>query len=82
MAVAALDRRLSFTMFVKGLGQKIQGILSKAIEPEKKLELIVEAMATDVQGKRTTAREIRARMVALSDPDNQTLEPLGHRFPA
>ena len=76
MGVATLDRRLSFKMFVKGLGQKLQDILGKSIAPEQKLELILEEMATDVQVKRKTAREIRARMVALSDPENETLEPM------
>lgn len=76
MSVATLDRRLSFKMFVKGLGQKLQDILGKSIAPEQKLDLILEEMAVDVQAKRKTAREIRARMVALSDPENDTLEPM------
>lgn len=76
MSIAAIDRRLSFKMFVKGLGQKLQDILGRSLPPEQKLELILEQMAEDVQSKRKTARELRARMVALSDPENDTLEPM------
>ena len=76
MSIAALDRRLSFKLFVKGLGQKLQDILGKTIAPEKKLELILEEMARETYAKRKTAREIRARMMALCDPDSATLEPI------
>lgn len=76
MGVEAIDRRLSFKMFVKGLGQKLQGVLAKSLPPEEKLKVILEEMEKDVSSKRVTAREIRARMVALSDPTTETLEPM------
>ena len=76
MNIASIDRRLSFKLFVKGLGQKLQDILGRSIAPEQKLNLILEQMAQDVQSKRKTARELRARMIALSDSENDTLEPM------
>ena len=66
MNIVSIDRRLSFKLFVKGLGQKLQDILGRSIAPEQKLNLILEQMAQDVQSKRKTARELRARMIALS----------------
>ena len=76
MSMTVLDRRLSFKMFVKGIGQRLQDILGKSMPPDQKLMLILDEMAKDVQGKRKTAREIRARMVALSDVDTEQLEPM------
>lgn len=76
MAIVSLDTRLNFKLLVKGLGQKLQEILGKALPPEQKLQLILEQMRADVQTKRKTAREVRARMVALSDPESEQLEPM------
>ncbi len=76
MSVEALDKRMTFGMFVKGIGKRIQSVLSRAVPAEEKLDLILGEMEKDVQEKRVTARSIRARMVAISDPETKELEPL------
>lgn len=76
MNITALDSKINLGMFIKGLGNKIQGIMAKSISPEEKLRLIQDEMKNDVFNKRLTARNIRAKMVALSDPDTKELEPL------
>ena len=76
MAIEALDKRVSFGMFLKGIGQKLQGIMARSIAPEEKLKLILEEMGEDAHRKRVAARTIRAKMAALADPDTQQLEPL------
>lgn len=76
MKLESLDRRLTFGMFVKGIGEKLKGIMAKSITPEEKLRLIQEEMEKDVQDKRSTARNIRVKMTALSDPDTAEMEPI------
>ena len=76
MSTQALDKRITFGMFLKSIGQKLQGIMAKSISAEEKLQLITEEMEKDVASKRATARSIRAKMVALADPDTKELEPL------
>lgn len=74
--VTALDKRVDFKMFVKGMVNRVQGIMAKTMPAEEKLTLIIEEMKKDAEDKRVTARAIRAKMVALSDPDTAALEPL------
>ncbi len=76
MKVEALDKKMTFSMFVKGIGNKLKSIMAKTISPEEKLKLIENEMSQDVHSKRVTARTIRAKMVALADPDTAQLEPL------
>lgn len=72
----ALDKKITFGMFVKNLGDKLKGVMAKSISPEEKLELITAEMEKDVQEKRVTARGIRVKMLALKDPDTKELEPI------
>lgn len=71
-----LDSRVTFGMFIKNLGGKLQGIMAKSMSAEEKLSLILQEMSIDVQKKRVMARDIRSKMVALSDPDTAELEPI------
>lgn len=63
-------------MLVQGLGNRLKGIMAKTLSPEEKFALIKQEMKKDVEQKRLTARSIRAKMVALSDPDTAELEPM------
>lgn len=63
MTTAALDKRITFGMFVKNMGDKLKGIMARSISPEEKLNLILDEMSKDVQQKRITARDIRTKMV-------------------
>lgn len=72
----AIDNRVTFGMLVQGLANRLKGIMAKQLSPEEKLNLIKSEMKKDVEQKRITARSIRAKMVALSDPDTKELEPM------
>lgn len=76
MTIAALDGKINIRLFLKGLSQRIQGVMARSLPDEQKLSLIVEELARDTQEKRSTARNIRARMVALADAETAELEPL------
>ena len=76
MSVQALDKRMTFGMFVKGIGKKLQSIMARSISPEEKMDLILSEMEKDTQEKRVTARGIRAQMVAIADEESEDLEPL------
>jgi hypothetical protein len=72
----ALDDRVDFGMWVKGMAKTFQGILARTLSDEAKLELIIKAMTDDVQEKRVLARQIGSQMRAMADPDTADLEPL------
>lgn len=72
----ALDKSLSFSMFIKGIATKLKNVMAKTISPEEKLALIQGEMEADMLAKKATARNIRSKMVALCDPDTDELEPI------
>ncbi len=76
MTIEALDKRVTFGMFVSGMKDRIKGILAKQLTSDEKFQMILEEMKKDVENKRITARSIRAKMIALSDPETEALEPL------
>lgn len=76
MKTEALDKKVTFGMFVKNIQNKLKSIMAKSISAEDKLNLILVEMEKDVQEKRITARNTRSKMVALADPETAQLEPL------
>lgn len=74
--VEALNKRITFGMFLSGMKDRLKGIMAKSLSAEEKLDLIIAEMTKDTNQKRITAREIRAKMVALADPETAALEPL------
>lgn len=76
MTSNAMNSRVSLGMIIEGWGNRFKNILAGSLTPEEKLSAIVEEMGRDVAEKRVLARQIRAKMSAIADPDTATLEPL------
>lgn len=76
MGIQSLDSRITVGDFVQGLRGKFQKLLASSMSAEDKLAAIIRTMTAEVQEKRVLAREIGAKMRAISDPDTATLEPL------
>lgn len=74
--IKALDSKVNFGMFLKAMGGRLQSLLASTLTPEEKLVQIIKELEKDVQGKRVLARQIKAQMSAIADPDTKELEPL------
>ena len=73
MAITTLDKKVNFTMFFKAMGNRLQNLLASTLSPAEKLEQIQKVLEVQVQEKRQLAREIGARMRAMSDPETKEL---------
>ncbi|MFA6383279.1 MAG: hypothetical protein WCX17_02555 [Parcubacteria group bacterium] len=74
--IESLDKKIDFGMFMKAMMGRFKSILAGVLDPEEKLEQIIQVLEREVQGKRVLAREIGGQMRAIADPDTKELEPL------
>lgn len=72
----ALDSKVNFKMWLDSMGSRMTKFLASSLSDEEKLAAITGEMRKDVQAKRVLARQIRAQMCAIKDPDTAALEPL------
>lgn len=77
MATQLNVSKLSFQDVVGKLFQNGRDAIARAFLKDEDVMAILEANAVEqVTDFRKTARQVRARMLALTDPDTQALEPL------